>query len=664
MGIFLFVLNSYLCKSFESKITNWVDFYSVRKVYVKNINCSLKGFSLYLEYVMRYFFILLLICIVSSVSAQKQTRVIIDGFVLSASDSTAITKATISNITNPAEITTQSNGYFLINAKNGDKLKITSSGFEDYTFIAKSSFNGRIYLQPSKKLDAITEGHSMDMEYEIHKDHSAVRGKSAVRETNILRSSSNSFNSQYTYDFSPVNEHRFVPVIIDPLSTFAIDVDKASYSITRHFINSDRVPPLDAIRIEEFINYFPYTYSAPNKNQDIKINTELAYCPWNKDALLLKIGLKSKKLNTNNSLSNNVVFLIDVSGSMDSKVKLPLAKRAFNLLLNKLREDDFVSIVTYGGNSASIVMQPTNCSDRRYISRKIEELSASGATPGAPGIQVSYNLLKKHLLNYTNNRVIVATDGDFNMGINSDAEMQRMMESLRKDNIEITVLGFGIDNLKDNKLEIIADKGNGNYFHIDNVIEAKKVLVEEFRGTLVTVAKDVKAQIEFNPSFVSSYRQIGYENRSLRDEDFDDATIDAGEMGSDHTVTVLYEIILGNCASPKNKKYFLPLNPISTNPNHELLTISVKYKKPKTDNDITLEEVVYNAPKKIINVSDDFRFICSVAEFGMLLRNSPLKGNSSWEQARELGNAGLGEDEDGYRGEYIKLLEEAQFLNF
>jgi len=271
----------------------------------------------------------------------------------------------------------------------------------------------------------------MDMEYEIHKDHSAVMGKSAVRETNILRSSSNSFNSQYTYDFSPVNEHRFVPVIIDPLSTFAIDVDKASYSITRHFINSDRVPPIDAIRIEEFINYFPYTYSAPNKNQDIKINTELAYCPWNKDALLLKIGLKSKKLNTNNSLSNNVVFLIDVSGSMDSKVKLPLAKRAFNLLLNKLREDDFVSIVTYGGSSASIVMQPTNCSDRRYISRKIEELSASGATPGAPGIQVSYNLLKKHLLNYTNNRVIVATDGDFNMGINSDAEMQRMMESLR-----------------------------------------------------------------------------------------------------------------------------------------------------------------------------------------------------------------------------------------
>jgi Ca-activated chloride channel family protein len=600
---------------------------------------------------MRYFFILFLICIVSSVSAQKQTRIIIDGFVLSASDSTAITNATISNLTNPAEITTQANGYFLINARNGDKLKITASGFKDYTIIAKSSFNGRIYLQPSK----LSVGKSKNTVFHLDAQES-------VRAPQITKSYS--YNSSYTYDFSPVNEHRFTPVITDPLSTFAIDVDKASYSITRHFINSGRKPPIDAIRIEEFINYFPYTYPEPSKNQDIRINTELANCPWNKDALLLKIGLKSKKLNTNNSLSNNVVFLIDVSGSMDSKVKLPLAKRAFNLLLNKLREDDFVSIVTYGGSSASIVMQPTNCSDRRYISQMIQELTASGATPGAPGIQVSYNLLKKNLLNYTNNRVIVATDGDFNMGINSDAEMQRMMESLRKDNIEITVLGFGIDNLKDNKLEIIADKGNGNYFHIDNIIEAKKVLVEEFRGTLVTVAKDVKAQIEFNPSFVSSYRQIGYENRTLRDEDFDDTTIDAGEMGSDHTVTVLYEIILGNCASPKNRKYFLPLNPISTNPNHELLTISVKYKKPNTENDITLEEVVYNTPKKIINVSDDFRFICSVAEFGMLLRNSPLKGNSSWEQARELGNAGLGEDEDGYRGEYIKLLEEARFLSF
>jgi Ca-activated chloride channel family protein len=603
---------------------------------------------------MRFIIYTVLICATCVIHAQKASRVIIDGFVLNAKDSTAIASATIKNTMNQDIVITQSNGYFLINARNGDKITVSAKGFNNYSFIAKSNFKGRIYLQSSNP-DRTYDTLISPQKYSMSKKQSASMTAHSV-------SAPISYGGYSTYDFSPINENGFNVVIQEPLSTFAIDVDKASYSIARHFINSGRRPPIDAVRIEEFINYFPYDYLAPENNQDIMLNTELTKCPWNKDALLLKVGLKSKKVNTNISPSNNVVLLIDISGSMDSKVKLPLAKRAFNLLLNKLREDDVVSIVTYSGSTANIVLEPISCSDRRNISQKIQELQADGATPGAPGIEAAYQLLRKNLNSKTNNRVIVATDGDFNMGINSDGEMQRMMERLRKDKIEITVLGFGLDNLKDNKLEIIADKGNGNYFHIDNVIEAKKVLVEEFRGTLLTVAKDVKAQLEFNPSFVSSYRQIGYENRGLKNSDFDDSRIDAGEMGSGHSVTALYEIILGNCASPKSKKYFLPINPISNNPNYELLTINVKYKKPENNSEYALEEIVYNTPKNILNVSDDFRFICSVAEFGMLLRESPFKGSANWKQAKELGNSGLGDDEDGYRGEYLKLLEEARYI--
>ena len=598
-------------------------------------------------------------CVATIAFGQKSELIIIDGFVLDARDSTAIASAIVTNVSKGLKITTKNNGYFFINAQKNDLISITSSGYKEYKFKAIPSLSGRIYLNPT---DNDTEKPHLARDHEVVINRKILSPAPAPLPPPPVPLSP--AQSESTYDFSPINENKFNIVCQEPLSTFSIDVDKASYSISRHFITSGRKPPIDAVRLEEFINYFPYDYQDPQQNRDIRIQTELTNCPWNKRALLLKIGLKSKKVSLKNGPANNVVFLIDISGSMDAKVKLPLAKKAYTLLLNKLRDDDFVSIVTYGGSSTNIVMEPTICSDRRYIAQQLQNLQPGGGTPGGPGIEVSYNLLKRNLSKFTNNRVIVATDGDFNMGTNSDSELQRMMESLRRNNIEITVMGFGIDNLKDNKLEIIADKGNGNYYHIDNVIEAKKVLVEEFRGTLITVAKDVKAQVEFNPSQVSSYRQIGYENRYMRDADFDDSKIDAGEMGSGHTVTALYEINVDACSSTKSKKYRFPVTSYNSDSNQELLTINLKYKNPSTDIETKLEEVVFNNPKSLQDISDDFRFICSVAQFGMLLRDSPLKGDSSWEQARSLGYAGLGEDEDGYRGEYLKLLDEAKFLQY
>lgn len=587
--------------------------------------------------------------------------VIIDGFVNSKSNKTALPDVQIINLDSKQSTKSGSTGYFSISAEVGNKLTFSLEGYKiDTVYINKTthlkiellSDNGNTgihdhYFEPSPNV--------LIRELALEKIAGSASPPAGDAHHNYVKKQNVNYN---TYDLSPINEYGFRQVLQDPLSTFSVDVDRASYSLVRRFINNEKQPPIDAVKIEELINYFPYEYQEPNSSNDIRLHTELMNCPWNDKNLLLKIGLKGRKISTSTSKLNNIVFLIDISGSMKKDDKLALAIKSYKLLLNKLRETDIVSIVVYGGVSW-VALPPTYCSERNTIFYSLDNLVSGGGTPGEPGIKLAYSLLERNMGRGCNNRVVIATDGDFNMGLTSDAELQRMMEKLRDKSIGITVLGFGLDNLKDNKLEIIADKGNGNYDYIDCELEAKKFLVEEFRSTMITIAKDVKLQLEFNPRFVSEYRQIGYENRAMENQDFDNVRADAGEIGSDHTVTALYEIVLGNCSSPKSLKYQTAIIPFKPSPRDELLTINVKYKQVKTNLERDLEEIVYANPLQFESTSTDFKFMCAVAEYGMLLRDSKYKGNASWDTALNLATNSIGEDEDGYRGEFIGLIRKA-----
>ena len=579
--------------------------------------------------------------------------VIIDGFIISKSNKTALPNVQILNLETKQSTKSGSTGYFSISAEMGSKLTFSLEGYK----IDTVSVNKTTHL----KIELLSDnGLTNEPEYK-QTARLAPTEASAPKEIEVKCLPNNQNYGYNTYDFSPINEYGFRQVLQDPLSTFSVDVDRASYSLVRRFINNEKQPPIDAVRIEELINYFPYEYQEPNSSNDIRLHTELMNCPWNDKNLLLKIGLKGRKIQTSTSKLNNIVFLIDISGSMKKDDKLALAIKSYKLLLNKLRETDIVSIVVYGGVSW-VALPPTYCSERNTIFSTLDNLVSGGGTPGEPGIELAYSLLERNMGRGCNNRVVIATDGDFNMGLTSDAELQRMMEKLREKSIGITVLGFGIDNLKDNKLEIIADKGNGNYDYIDCEVEAKKFLVEEFRSTMLTIAKDVKLQLEFNPRFVLEYRQIGYENRAMENQDFNNVRADAGEIGSDHTVTALYEIVLGNCSSPKSLKYQTAIIPFKPSPRDELLTINVKYKQVKTNFERDLEEVVYANPLQFESTSTDFKFMCAVAEYGMLLRDSKYKGNASWDTALNLATNSIGEDEDGYRGEFIGLIRKAMKL--
>lgn len=583
--------------------------------------------------------------------------VIIDGFIISKSNKTALPNVQILNLETKQSTKSGSTGYFSISAEMGSKLTFSLEGYK----IDTVSINKTTHL----KIELLSDnGLTNESEYMLTARLAPIEASApeeAPKEIEVKCLPNNQNYGYNTYDFSPINEYGFRQVLQDPLSTFSVDVDRASYSLVRRFINNAKQPPIDAVRIEELINYFPYEYQEPNSSNDIRLHTELMNCPWNDKNLLLKIGLKGRKIQTSTSKLNNIVFLIDISGSMKKDDKLALAIKSYKLLLNKLRETDIVSIVVYGGVSW-VALPPTYCSERNTIFSTLDNLVSGGGTPGEPGIELAYSLLERNMGRGCNNRVVIATDGDFNMGLTSDAELQRMMEKLREKSIGITVLGFGIDNLKDNKLEIIADKGNGNYDYIDCEVEAKKFLVEEFRSTMLTIAKDVKLQLEFNPRFVLEYRQIGYENRAMENQDFDNVRADAGEIGSDHTVTALYEIVLGNCSSPKSLKYQTAIIPFKPSPRDELLTINVKYKQVKTNFERDLEEVVYANPLQFESTSTDFKFMCAVAEYGMLLRDSKYKGNASWDTALNLATNSIGEDEDGYRGEFIGLIRKAMKL--
>ncbi|MEP1034549.1 von Willebrand factor type A domain-containing protein [Ekhidna sp.] len=466
-----------------------------------------------------------------------------------------------------------------------------------------------------------------------------------------------------TEEYATIQENGFRKVLDHALSTFSIDVDAASYSNVRRFINNGQLPEKDAVRIEEMINYFNYEYKNPSGKDPFSINTEVAKAPWNGQHLIAQIGLQGKKIELENLPASNIVFLLDVSGSMSAPNKLPLLKSAFKLLINELRSQDKVSIVVYAG-AAGVVLEPTDGNDKKKIMDALDQLQAGGSTAGGAGINLAYKLAKEQYVKGGNNRVVLATDGDFNVGASSNASMERLIEEKRKEGVFLTVLGFGMGNYKDSKMEILADKGNGNYAYIDNMKEAKKVLVNEFGGTMFTIAKDVKIQVEFNPAVVQAYRLIGYENRMLNDEDFNDDKKDAGELGSGHTVTALYEIIPVGVES----EFVKDIDPLKYQTNSsqvisdsdELLTVKFRYKEPDGNKSKLITQVVQNQIRKSSNNLD---WSMAVAGFGMLLRDSEYKGDLRYADVLRMARSSKGEDAFGYRSEFIELVDLAKSMS-
>lgn len=472
-----------------------------------------------------------------------------------------------------------------------------------------------------------------------------------------------------TESYNAINENRFLEAKQNPLSTFGIDVDAASYSNIRRFINDGRLPPKDAVRIEEMINYFDYDYPEPLNGNIIGISTEVAEAPWNPQHHLVKIGLQAPNILANGARglpASNLVFLIDVSGSMNEPNKLPLVQSSMRMLVDQLREEDNVAIVVYAG-AAGVVLPATPGSQKQKIKEAIYNLQAGGSTAGGAGIKLAYKLAADQFIKNGNNRVILATDGDFNTGASSDAEMQRLIEEKRQTGIYLTVLGYGMGNYKDSKMETLADKGNGNYAYIDNISEAKKTLVTEFGGTLFTIAKDVKLQVEFNPVKAGAYRLIGYENRMLNKEDFNNDKKDAGDLGSGHTVTALYEVIPAGVKSKflenvDELKYQKPAEEKDQSTSNELLTIKLRYKKPGEETSRLMSKAVTDQAVSWDDASDNFRFASAVAAYGMILRDSEFKQNATYATVINWAANARGEDHEGYRAEFIRLVKASSLM--
>lgn len=472
----------------------------------------------------------------------------------------------------------------------------------------------------------------------------------------------NEFYNASHYDAFVEND--FLKSKEEPLSTFSIDVDGASYSDVRGMINRGERPNTNSIRIEEFVNYFPYTYDEPKGEHPFSMHSEVGVCPWNTEHKLMKIGIKGKSIEKAALPVNNLVFLLDVSGSMDSPEKLELLKKGFRLLVKELREEDRVAICVYAG-AAGLVLPPTSGANKDKIMDALNNLSAGGSTAGGEGIELAYATATENFNKNGNNRVILATDGDFNVGISRDEALVQLIEEKRESGVFLTVLGFGHDNFQSSKMEKLANNGNGNFSFIDNILEAKKVLVTEMGATLQTIAKDVKIQVEFNPEFVSAYRLIGYENRLLQNEDFSNDTIDAGELGAGHTVTALYEIIPANGSSndKAESEDGLKYSHVSYESNgqfkDELATMKFRYKEPNGTVSKLIEQTV---PQQTKDPSDDFEFIQSVVEFALILRDSKYAGTSNFDAVLKRAQEAKGNDPYGYRNEFILLVEKAKLI--
>ena len=475
--------------------------------------------------------------------------------------------------------------------------------------------------------------------------------------------------ADYYYDYEPVEhnteeynsitENRFLSTVTNPLSTFSADVDTASYSNVRRYIEDRELPPADAVRIEELLNYFTYDYPEPNSDEPFSVTTEVSACPWNADSLLLLVGMQAEKLDADAMPDSNLVFLIDVSGSMDSYDKLPLVKEAFMLLTEQLDENDRISIVTYA-SSDEVVLEGATGNDKQAISDAIYMLDAGGSTAGSAGITTAYEIAERYFIEGGNNRIILATDGDLNVGPSSEGELTRLVEKKRENGVFLSVMGFGTGNIKDNKMEALADNGNGSYHYIDSVSEARRVLIEEMGGTLFTVAKDVKFQVEFNPSVLKGYRLIGYENRVMADSDFNDDTKDAGEIGAGHRVTVLYEIVPVDSAMDIEAPELTYTATEGTGSN-DYLTVKVRYKEPNGSTSMLLsypvgQEFYTEQP------SDNFVFASSVALYGMLLRDSQYCGDANYDMVIDML---LSRDtllNDDYKDEFFNIVDDTRLL--
>lgn len=485
---------------------------------------------------------------------------------------------------------------------------------------------------------------------------------------NTITNESWRYNNNFNREgYDAIKENSFLKVADNPLSTFSIDVDAASYSNIRRMINQGQLPPEGAVRIEEMINYFSYQYPQPKSEDPFSVNTEISTCPWNHQHQLVLIGLQGKKIEVEKLPASNLTFLIDVSGSMWQPDKLPLVKASLQLLVDQLRPQDKVAIVVYAGN-AGLVLPSTNGNEKTKIKEAIEKLEAGGSTAGGAGIELAYKIAQQNFVTKGNNRVILCTDGDFNVGVSSDDALERLIEKERETGIYLTVLGYGQGNYQDSKMQKLADKGNGNHSYIDGIGEAKKVLVHEFGGTLFTIAKDVKLQIEFNAAKIKGYRLIGYEKRILAKEDFNNDKKDAGDMGSGHTVTALYEIIPAGTDAPELDsvdalKYQQPVK-IHNAKNYgtEMLTIKLRYKQPDGDKSKLLEVALHDNQVEFAKTSDNFRFAAAVAAYGMLLRHSDYKGNANYNFVKKIASNAMGIDTEGYRKEFVNMVDNTLLL--
>lgn len=468
--------------------------------------------------------------------------------------------------------------------------------------------------------------------------------------------------------YQKIKENKFINPMKEPLSTFAADVDAASYSNVRRFINAGSLPDKDAVRVEEMINYFQYQVAGPKNGEPVNILTELTKAPWNDAHQLMRVTLKAKDIPTDKLKASNLVFLIDVSGSMMGPGRLPLVKSSLKMLVDQLRDIDRVAIVTYAG-SAGVKLESTSGSQKMKIKTAIDELEAGGSTAGAAGIKKAYEIARQNLVKGGNNRIILASDGDFNVGESSDESMEELIGKESKSGVFLTVLGYGMGNLKDSKMEILADKGHGNYAYIDNISEARKAMVTEFGGTLFTVAKDVKIQVEFNPNYVQAYRLVGYENRLLEAEDFNNDQKMGGDMGVGHVVTALYEIVpvgvnstMVGTVDPLKYQQNSTKN-IDIKGNGELATVKFRYKEPDGHKSKLQQQVVQAKVTDLNKVSEDLRFATAVAELGMLLRDSDFKQQANFDSLIARAKTAKGADDEGYRAEFIRMAENARDLS-
>jgi len=466
--------------------------------------------------------------------------------------------------------------------------------------------------------------------------------------------------------YAHIAEQSFSPAREEPLSTFSVDVDTASYANVRRFLRDGSLPPADAVRIEELVNYFDYDYPRPTGNAPFSIYTEVGDCPWNPAHRLVHIGVQGREIAREHVPARNLVFLLDVSGSMQDPDKLPLLKQGLTLLARDLRPEDHVSIVVYAGSSG-LALPSTSGAHPDAIIDALARLEAGGSTNGAEGIELAYREAQQHFVKGGINRVILATDGDFNVGVTSEGELVRLIEKKRESGVFLTVLGFGSGNLQDSRMEQLADKGNGNYAYIDSIAEAHKVLVREAGSTLVTIAKDVKLQVEWNPAHVASYRLIGYENRALAARDFNDDKKDAGEIGAGHNVTALYEIVPAGSAEPGAPsvdplRYQARPQPPEGAFDGELLTVKVRYKAPDADTSQLVTRSLSDSHRALASTSDSFRFSAAVAGFGMLLRDSKFKGGATLEALSELARGASQRDASGDRGELLDMMKAARRL--